>query len=315
MKLVVTARKVDGVERPFVTLFDFARRVELKKVGKRPLEMLARAGAFDQLDPNRRRIFDALDALVSYSVTVHEQKSSRQVSLFGETGEDLLEPKLSDHPDWLPTERLNEEFKAIGFYLSGHPLDDYMDTLRRQDVMTLEELLQKVHHGPRVAKLAGVVSGRQERKSARGNRFAFVQLSDVSGAFEITLFSETLEVSRDYLESGEKVIVTVEATLEADQLKLLGRSVEAIDSSLASARAMGLRIFVEKTHAVSSVASVLAQTKSQGNKVRPGPIEFCLIDQALPGEVTINAGEDFPLNPQIKGAIKSLDGVLQVEEI
>ena len=78
---------------------------------------------------------------------------------------------------------------------------------------------------------------------------------------------------------------------------------------------MGLRIFVENTHAVSSVASVLAQTKSQGNKARPGLIEFCLLDQALPGEVTINAGEDFPLNPQIKGALKSLDGVLQVEEI
>ena len=50
-------------------------------------------------------------------------------------------------------------------------------------------------------------------------------------------------------------------------------------------------------------------------RARPGPIEFCLLDQALPGEVTINAGEDFPLNPQIKGALKSLDGVLQVEEI
>ena len=132
---------------------------------------------------------------------------------------------------------------------------------------------------------------------------------------EITLFSETLEVSREYLESGKKVIVTVEATVEANQLKLLGRSVEAIDSSLAGASAMGLRIFVENAHAVSSVASVLAQTKSQKNRARPGPIEFCLLDQALPGEVTINAGEDFPLNPQIKGALKSLDGVLQVEEI
>jgi len=63
------------------------------------------------------------------------------------------------------------------------------------------------------------------------------------------------------------------------------------------------------------VASVLAQTKSQGIKAPAGPIEFCLLDQSLPGEVTISAGEDFPLNPQIKGALKSLEGVLQVEEI
>ncbi len=315
MKLVVAARESEGVEKDFVTLFDFARRVDLKRVGKRPLEMLARAGAFDQLDPNRRRVFEALDALVGYSSAIHEQKASNQVSLFGDAGEDLPEPRLSDHPDWLPAERLGEEFRAIGFYLSGHPLDDYMGTLRRQDVMTMEELLQKVQSGPRVAKLAGVVSGRQERKSARGNRFAFVQLSDVSGAYEVTLFSDTLETSRDYLETGEKVVVTVEATLEADQLKLLGRSVAPIDSSLAGAGAMGLRIFVENATAVTSVASVLAQTKSQGIKAPAGPIEFCLLDQSLPGEVTISAGEDFPLNPQIKGALKSLEGVLQVEEI
>ena len=315
MKLVVAARESEGVEKDFVTLFDFARRVDLKRVGKRPLEMLARAGAFDQLDANRRRVFEALDALVGYSSAIHEQKASNQVSLFGDAGEDLPEPRLSDHPDWLPAERLGEEFRAIGFYLSGHPLDDYMGTLRRQDVMTMEELLQKVQSGPRVAKLAGVISGRQERKSARGNRFAFVQLSDVSGAYEVTLFSDTLETSRDYLETGEKVVVTVEATLEADQLKLLGRSVAPIDSSLAGAGAMGLRIFVENATAVTSVASVLAQTKSQGIKAPAGPIEFCLLDQSLPGEVTISAGEDFPLNPQIKGALKSLEGVLQVEEI
>ncbi|MGB1829027.1 MAG: DNA polymerase III subunit alpha, partial [Paracoccaceae bacterium] len=315
MKLVVAARESEGVEKDFVTLFDFARRVDLKRVGKRPLEMLARAGAFDQLDANRRRVFEALDALVGYSSAIHEQKASNQVSLFGDAGEDLPEPRLSDHPDWLPAERLGEEFRAIGFYLSGHPLDDYMSTLHRQDVMTMEELLRKVQSGPRVAKLAGVVSGRQERKSARGNRFAFVQLSDVSGAYEVTLFSDTLETSRDYLETGEKVLVTVEATLEADQLKLLGRSVAPIDSSLAGAGAMGLRIFVENATAVTSVASVLAQTKSQGIKAPAGPIEFCLLDQSLPGEVTISAGEDFPLNPQIKGALKSLEGVLQVEEI
>jgi DNA polymerase-3 subunit alpha len=76
MKLVSDGRMVDGVDKPFATLFDFARRVDLKRVGKRPLEMLARAGAFDQLDPNRRRVFEALDSLVGYSAAIHEQKSS-----------------------------------------------------------------------------------------------------------------------------------------------------------------------------------------------------------------------------------------------
>ena len=122
MKLITEGRMVDGVERPFSTLFDLARRVDMKRVGKRPLEMLARSGAFDQLDPNRRRVFDALDGLVGYSAAIHEQKSSNQVSLFGEAGDDLPEPRIVPMDDWLPAERLSEEFKAVGFYLSGHPL-------------------------------------------------------------------------------------------------------------------------------------------------------------------------------------------------
>lgn len=115
MKLVTEGRKVDGVDKPFATLFDLARRVDLKRVGKRPLEMLARSGAFDQLDNNRRRVFDALDALVQYSAAIHDQKNSNQVSLFGEAGDDLPEPRMMPGDDYMPAERLSEEFKAVGF--------------------------------------------------------------------------------------------------------------------------------------------------------------------------------------------------------
>ncbi len=151
-----------------MNLFDFARRCDLKRIGKRPLEMLARAGAFDVLDPNRRRVMMSLDALTAYSAAIHDQKSSNQVSLFGDAGEDLPEPRLMDGADWLPAERLAEEFKAIGFYLSGHPLDDYMGALKRKQVLTLDEVIAKAERGACVVKMAGTVSGRQERKSARG---------------------------------------------------------------------------------------------------------------------------------------------------
>ncbi|MFY9210730.1 MAG: DNA polymerase III subunit alpha [Aestuariivita sp.] len=311
MRMVVDARGT----RPFVTLFDFARRVDLKRVGKRPLEMLVRSGAFDELDPNRRRVFDSLDALVGYSAAIFEQKASNQVSLFGEAGDDLPEPRLSPVPDWLPAERLNEEFKAIGFYLSGHPLDDYMAPLRRKGVLTLDEVIAKAQDAPLVAKLSGVVAGRQERKSARGNRFAFCQMSDPTGAFEVTLFSETLEKSRDYLETGAKVVVTVEATMEADQLKLLGRSVAPVDVAVADAGATGLKIWIEDSAAIASVASVLDGAHQAATRAARGPIQMCLMHPELPGEVEIDLGAEFPVNPQIKGALKSLEGVMDVEEI
>ncbi len=320
MKLIVDARRSDPADaqspdKPFATLFDLARRVDLKRVGKRPLEMLARSGAFDQLDPNRRRVFGALDALVNYSAAIHEQKSSNQVSLFGEAGDDLPEPRLMPLDDWLPAERLSEEFKAIGFYLSGHPLDDYMGPLKRKGVVTLDEVMEKAERAPLVAKLAGVVAGRQERKSARGNRFAFCQMSDTTGAYEVTLFSDTLEKAREHLETGSKVVVTVEATMEADQLKLLGRSVAPIDVVVADAGGMGLRIFLTEPEALQSVAAVLDGARQSVKVPSKGPIHLCLMDPKLPGDVEIDLDDFFPVTPQIKGAIKSLSGVLDVEDI
>ncbi len=309
------AQQDKGGDRPFATLYDMARRVDLKRVGKRPMEMLARAGAFDQLDPNRRRVFESLDALVAYSAAIHEQRASNQVSLFGDAGDDLPEPRLSPVDDWLPAERLAEEHKAIGFYLSGHPLDDYMPALRRKGVMTLEALARKAQSGPQAAKIAATVSGRQERKSAKGNRFAFVQASDPTGLFEAMVFSDTLDSSRDLLEAGSNVLMQVEATVEAEQLKLLCRSVVPIDTAIEDVTGGGLRIFVDAEEAVGLVASILERA-SQEAKIRArGPVSLCLMDPDLPGEVEVSLGDAFPVNPQIKGALKSLAGVMTVEDI
>jgi len=311
MKLIVEARG----EKPFVTLFDLARRVDLKRVGKRSLEMLARAGAFDVLDPNRARVFDSLDALVGYSAAIHEQRASNQVSLFGEAGDDLPEPRLSPVGDWLPAERLAEEHKAIGFYLSGHPLDDYLPALKRKGVLTLEEVTAKAERAPLVAKMAGAVSVKQERKSARGNRFAFVGLSDPTGIYEVTVFSDTLEAARDHLEVGQNVVLTVEANMESEQLKLLARSIAPVDTIVADAGGMALRVFLDRAEAVTPVASLLARAGEMAKGARPGSVSLCLMGAGLPGEVEVDLGADYPLNPQIKGALKSLPGVMSVEEV
>jgi DNA polymerase-3 subunit alpha len=300
--------------KPFVNLFDFARRCDLKRIGKRSLEMLARAGAFDVLDRNRRRVMASLDALTAYSAAIHDQKSSNQVSLFGDAGEDLPEPRLAFGDDWLPAERLAEEFKAIGFYLSGHPLDDYMGALKRKQVLTLDEVIARAEKGAALVKMAGTVSGRQERKSARGNRFAFVQLSDPTGQYEVTMFSDTLEVARTYLETGSQIVLQCEATMEGDQLKLLGRSVSPIDSVVADAGSAGLRVFIDSPSAIDTIASILASAARDGVRAARGPVYICLTNADLPGEVELDLGEPFPVNPQIKGALRSLGGVIEVED-
>ncbi|MDO5757086.1 MAG: DNA polymerase III subunit alpha [Rhodobacterales bacterium] len=310
MKLIVEGRG----SKPFATLYDFARRVDIKRIGKRPMEMLARAGAFDEIDRNRRRVFDALDALMRYSAEVHNPKEGALGDMFGGVAA-AEEPRLPPVDDWLPAERLTEEFKAIGFYLSGHPLDDYMAALKRKQVRTLDEVVTLAARAPCVVKMAGIVAGRQERKSARGNRFAFVQLSDTTGGYEVVMFSETLEKSREHIDTGAQVVVTVEATMEAEQLKLLARSVAPIDGVVADAGSSGLMIFVDAPSALASVARVLEGALEAARATRPGPIRFCLMGDGLPGEVELSAGRDYPVTPQIKGAIKSLDGVMDVQDL
>ena len=313
MKLIVEARGA----KPFVTLFDFARRVDLKRVGKRPLEMLARAGAFDQLDSNRRRVFDSLEALVGYSAAVHESRASNQVSLFGEGGDDLPEPRLLPVADWMPADRLAEEHKAIGFYLSGHPLDDYLPALRRKKVMTLQELQDKAERdGAAVGRVGVIVSALQERKSGRGTRFFRMNISDPTGQVSgMALFPENFDTVRAVFDQTVQVVMTLEARFNEGQFDPVARSVAPMEQVVADAGSSGLKIFVEEPEAVGIVATVLREAAEKARGVGRGPIQFCLIHPDLPGEVEIDAGVEYPVTPQIKGAIKSLPGVVMVEEV
>ncbi len=317
MRLITDARKVEGQEKPYATLFDFARRVDLKRVGKRPLEMLARAGAFDQLDPNRRRVFEALEGLVQYSAAIHEQRASNQVSLFGEAGDDLPEPRIAPVEDWMPVDRLAEEHKAIGFYLSGHPLDDYLPALRRKKILTLEELRQQAEmKGAVIGRVGVMVSGLQERKSGRGTRFFRMNVSDPTGQVAgMALFPDDFDRIRQVFDGTNQVVMTMEAKFNEGQFDPIGRSVAPIDAVVADAGSSGLKIFVDEAEAISAIAAVLEGAKEAARGVGRGPIQFCLINPSLPGEVEIDAGADFPINPQIKGAIKSLGGVLDVQEV
>jgi len=308
MNMIVTAR----ADRPFVTLFDLARRVDLKRVGKRPMEMLARAGAFDQLDANRARVFEGLDALVAYSAAIFEARNSNQVSLFGEAGDDIPEPRLPYRDDWLPVERLAHEHQAVGFYLSGHPLDDYMAPLKRKKVKTLTEItrdaLQKGSSFS--AQIAGSVSAKQERKSAKGNRFAFVSLSDPTGLYEVTVFSDVLELARDHLEPGKNVVLTVKVDPDGDGVKMLANAVQPIDAVAAEAGASDLRIHLTRPEAVTSLQLLLSKVEGQTR----GQITLCIPDPEG-REIDLLLPQAYPITPQIKGAIKAMNGVLMVEDV
>ncbi|WP_299846769.1 DNA polymerase III subunit alpha [uncultured Paracoccus sp.] len=309
MRLIHEARG----DKTFRDIHDFARRVDMRRVGKKALEGLARAGAFDLLDSNRARVLKSLDGLVAWSAAVQDQAASNQTSLFG-GGEDLPPPRTPIAPVWLPTEKLGEEHKAIGFYLSGHPLDDYLPALKRKKVMTLAEIAAEAEGGPLVAMIAGTVSARQERKSAKGTPFAFVSLSDPTGLYEITCFSDLLTSSRDLLEPGENVVLQVKVEPAADQVKMLANSVQRLEDAVADAGAGALAVELAEVEAVPRVAEVLARIMDEikaGPRSR-GAIRLRVKDGARLVEIEV-AG-DMPVSTPARQALRAVPGVLDVVE-
>jgi DNA polymerase-3 subunit alpha len=308
MRLIVAARAAGR----FNGLFDFAARVDLRRVGKRALEMLARSGALDALDSNRRKVFEGLETLMAYSAAAHDDRASAQVSLFGEA-EALPAPRLPQPDDWTPMERLAQEHQAIGFYLSGHPLDDYQAALRRERVLTWAELARQAAAATAtVARVAGTVAAVARRKSARGARYAFVSLSDPTGLYEVRVFSDVLEAIRDQLEPGRSLVLTVEATLEGDDLRLTARAGQPIDTAVAGAPGAGLRIFVNEPGAVASLKTRLELVAREVRTSRTGPIVVVAMKEDGE-EVDVALPEPYPLTPQVVGALKAVPGV-HVEE-
>ncbi|WP_417261827.1 DNA polymerase III subunit alpha [Celeribacter sp.] len=317
MQLIVRAREEGG--KPFVTLYDFARRVDLKKVGKRPLEMLARAGAFDLLDSNRRRVFDSLEQLVQYSAAIHEQKASNQVSLFGDAGEDLPEPRLSPVGDWVASERLMEEHKAIGFYLSGHPLDDYASALKRKKIGTIAEVQAKAEaEGGAIMKVGVLVSGFRPMKSGKGTRYFRMNISDSTGQLAgIAMFPKKGEYEPSYeiFEKHDKLVMTLEGRFNDGQFDPMIRSVAPMDAIVADAGGAGLKIYCENVDAISKVGDLLTRETRQAKLPPKGAISFCIIAPDYPNEVDIDVPQPFVITPEVKGAIKSFNGVIMVEDM
>jgi DNA polymerase-3 subunit alpha len=199
MQLVEGTRRESG---PFRDVFDFVERVDPKAVNKRALETLARAGAFDSIHPNRRQIVEGADVLCAYGQTLAAERTSSQTSLFGGSGfGEAPRPRINRVDDWAGPERLDQELAAVGFYLTGHPLEDVTEALRKRRTTLYAEALILAEEGAEAFRMCGVVRRKQERVAQQSQeRFAFVTLSDPTGEYEVLFPPEALRRCRDVLE-------------------------------------------------------------------------------------------------------------------
>jgi DNA polymerase III subunit alpha len=293
----------------FKDLADFSRRLDAKSFNRRQFESLAKAGAFDTINPNRAQTFASAELLLREASLAAEERESRQESLFAGIDSSFApRPSLPLVADWPPVERLQHEFVAIGFYLSSHPLDPYGRSLERAGIIRYADLPAGLAANPTNRfKLAGIVIGRKERTSGRGNRFAFVQMSDPSGTYEVTLFSEILQEARALLDSGQPLVITVDVRSEEESLRLTAQKIEPLDTVVALAAA-GLRVFVGEARALTSLKSVIA--REAGGR---GRVTVVLDLPAREVEIAIPGG--FKVGPQTRAAVKSLPGIIDVHDI
>jgi DNA polymerase-3 subunit alpha len=304
IQTMVKAREEGG---PFRDLADFCERIDPKALNKRQLENLVLAGAFDSIHPNRKQAFEAVEQMLRQAAAVTEARTSSQNSLFGDAAKAKV--TLSATLDWSPMERLQHEFGAIGFYLSAHPLDAYGASLKRLDVVPHAELGTWMRaRGSNRAKVAGLLLGKQEKTSAKGNRFAFLQLTDQSGMYEATIFSDRLQAAREHLEPGRPLLLSVDIRAEEDSLRLMVNSVDPLDRAVANTAA-GLRIFLRDTGAVNSLQKVLAAA-GRGK----GKIELSLDVPERSWEVAVTLPGRYAVSGAVRGAVTAIPGVLAVQD-
>ena len=191
----------------FTSISDFINRVNPKDINKLQLEGLVKAGAFDSIFKNRKVLYDNIPNIILNSKTIYENKIQNQTSLFSEeTNKVSYLMKDKNSSNWSSDESLSKEFQSVGFYISNHPLMNYEQILKHNNVISFKDF--EIGHENQ-SFLAGTIMTVKEKKTAKGNSFAIVKFSDLSKVYEFFLFSEILEKNRENLVAGKSFILTV----------------------------------------------------------------------------------------------------------
>ncbi len=305
MESLVAERGKGG---PFASIQDFAKRIDTKAINKRLLENLTRAGALDGLEKDRAKLFHGIETVMRHAQASAEERNSNQVSLFG--GADQAPDFTLGPPPrpWSKTEILNEEKAAIGFFLSAHPLDSYKTALERLSVVTSTDLVPYLQNGGQSpVRMAALIGGRKEKVGKNGSRYAFVTMSDAGGTYEAMFFSEVLSASRELLESGQPLLVSMDARLDGEQVRLNAQHVELLDNAVSKATKKVMIVFSDPV-ALPPVRQIISRDKAGHGRI-------VLVARTASQEIELPLSDGYQLAGATIGALKDTPGVLEVVEV
>lgn len=306
MELLEEERKQQG---DFKDLFNLAERLDSKAMNKRQLESLTKAGVLDALEPNRAFIFEHIEPLIRYNATMMREKESDQVSLFGEAIEtSLTRPILSKKAKWDNVTRLNYEYESIGFYLSQHPLDDYTAYLNKKKITKSTDIADTPEEKKRVT-LAGIITHKRVKNSKRG-KYAFLQLSDAYGSYEVSIFDEELlQQHQELLATQEPLIITANIRGEQEDRRLLVASIHPLSNEI-KRYSTNITIHVDDIEAFDPSA-----LKHNLEKQKNGSSSVKLVMEIKKETVTLDLVQRYDIGIEQLEVIKQLKGVKKLEEL
>ncbi|QDH12958.1 DNA polymerase III subunit alpha [Formicincola oecophyllae] len=294
--------------KPFADITDFATRCDGRQVNKLALESLAKAGAFDSMGLDRHAVCASADTIMKRAHSESQQRAMGQGGLFGAGEESALREvvgleKVTPWPDF---ERLSNEAAAIGFHMSGHPLDAYGRILKKLDVTPLGSLEAKAQRGGGRVRLAGCVVDKKERPTRKGTKMAWVGLSDPTGSGEVTLFAETLGACRDMLVVGQPILVTADLKSDGEGFRLTASHVVGLEAAAAQ-ESTELNIWISGASALDDLQPLL-----EGARGGRGRIVFrAALDKQR--DVPVTLADPYRVTPRLMERLRVLPGVTRLE--
>jgi DNA polymerase-3 subunit alpha len=222
MEAAIAERKTNG---SFKSLADFCSRLDSKSVNKKILESLVKCGAFDWDGRHRAALFAAIESAIGAAASIQKDRASGQVSLFDSMFEMAPAPAAktaTEHEPsidrWTRAEQLANEKELLGFYVTGHPLDDYRGNLESGNYATIAEAREMTEPGS--LKLAGLLTTVEKKFTKKDGRpFGIMTLEDDSGTLELSAWDESFSKNELILKPGSVISCTVRISIRDEEIK------------------------------------------------------------------------------------------------
>ena len=309
VEAIIKVRDKDG---KFSSLYEFCERVDMSSVNRRVIEALIRCGAMDELKGTRSQKMAILDAAIETGLRASRDRNSGQSGLFGDlfggNEEKHEEGELPKVPDWDASQKLTNEKELLGFYVSGHPLDRYLDKVNDLGTHNTSTLIG-VERGVEV-KVCGLITGIQRKRNQKQELWAAMQLEDLHGTVDCMVFASKFESLSKYLEEDKAVMITAKVLVdEGSAPRLSIQDLVALDNARVKLPAM-LNLKIRLTDSEDKRALALAELV----KRKPGPASVRIIlEKSRDFSLTLDLTSKVRADKEFQGELSKLFGSTSYE--